>query len=69
MKTIKFLGEYWEVPSWASYITQNGDNGAICVWERPPVKNGTCWYCADWTNPGESKCIGHVPIAENIMRV
>lgn len=38
MKKVNFLGQEWEVPEWAVWITRDRNN-TVYVWENEPVKD------------------------------
>lgn len=55
MKTVNFLGQDWEVPDWANYITQDRF-GDIDDWENFPSLSGR-----DYNTKGGRVHLGRVP--------
>jgi hypothetical protein len=72
MKRVEFLGQWWEAPDWAKFITHDLDySGAVIVWEKLPVFANAHWAhdTKDWLDPGEKACLGHVMPEAEIRRI
>lgn len=67
MKTVNFLGQDWEVPEWAEWITQDSDGG-VFVWEHQPkpMKSRAGAYYA---HTGKFECIDSVVPIMPIQRI